>query len=93
MAAGQHELVAVGMLGPPVVEAQAAQLRPGQVHRHVVRRVGERPAEVPGLRVVAQQHQGHARHEADVFQPFEIGGAQIGGERSVGSGRQDWNLR
>jgi hypothetical protein len=91
--AGQHELVAVGMLGTPVVEPQSAPLRPGQVRRHVVGRVGERPTEVPGLRVVTEQHQGHAGHEADVFQPFEIGGTLIGGERGVGSGRQDGNLR
>ena len=34
---------------------------------HVERRVGERPAEMPGLRVVAEQHERHAGHVADVF--------------------------
>ena len=62
-----------GMLGSPVVEAQAAQLGPGQVHGHVVWRVGERSAEVSGLRVVAEQHERHARHEADVFETLPVG--------------------
>ena len=74
MAAGEHELVAVRMLGPPVVEPQAAELRPGQMRRDVVRRVRQRSAEVPGLRVVAQQHQRHAGHEADVFQALPVVG-------------------
>ena len=76
MAGGEHELVAVGMLRPAVVVAQAAELRPGQVHRDVVRRIGERPAEVAGLRVIPEQGQGHARHEPDVLEPLFIFGIQ-----------------
>ena len=38
------------------------------MRRHVVRRVGQRPAEMAGLRIVAEQHQGHAGHVPDVFE-------------------------
>ena len=74
MAARQHELVAVGMLGTPIVVAQAAEIGTRQMHRDVVRRVGQRSAEMPGLRIVAEQDQGHAGHEADVFQSLAIVG-------------------
>ena len=43
--AGQHELVAEGVLGPPVVEPQAAQVGPGQVRGRrcrACRRAGRR---------------------------------------------------
>ena len=72
VAAGQHELVAEGMLGTAVVVAHAAQFRPGQVRRDVEGRVGQRPAEVPGLRIIPEQHQGHAGHVPDVFQAFPV---------------------
>ncbi len=49
VARGEHELVAVGMFRTPVVVPQAAELRPGEVHRDVVGRIGKRPAEVAGL--------------------------------------------
>ena len=62
----------IGMLGTAIVVAQAAELRPHQMDRHVVGRVGQRSAEVPGLRIVAQQHQGHAGHEPDVFQALLV---------------------
>ncbi len=70
----QHELVAVRMLGVPVIVPEAAQLGPDQVRGDVERRVGEGAAEVPGLGVVAQQGQGHAGHEADVFEPAPLVG-------------------
>ena len=76
MAGGKHELVAVRMLRAPVIVAKAAKLRSGQVHRDVVRRIGERPAEVAGLRVIPEQGQGHARHEPDVLEPLFIFGVQ-----------------
>ena len=70
---GSHqEFIGVWMLGPAVIVAQAAQIRSRQVHRHVVRRVGQRPAEVAGLRVVAQQHQRHAGQKAGIFHAGQI---------------------
>ena len=74
MAAGEHELVAIGVLGTAIVVAQAAEVGPGQVHGDVVGRVGERPAEMAGLGIVAEQDQRHAGHEADVFQAFAVVG-------------------
>jgi hypothetical protein len=76
MAGGEQELVTVGMLRAPVVEVQAAALATGEVGDDVEWRVRERAAKMTGLRVIAQQHQGHARHEPDVFQPVDVG--QIG---------------
>ena len=76
VACGEHELVAVGMLRAPVVVAKPAELGAGQVHGDVVRRVGERAAEVAGLGVVAEQRQRHARHEPDVFEPLFVFGIQ-----------------
>ena len=72
--AGQHELVAEGMLGTAVIVAQAAEFRPGEMGRDVVRRVGERSAEMAGLGIVPQQDQRHAGHEPDVFQTFAVVG-------------------
>ena len=83
MAGGEHELVAVGMLRAAVVVAKAAELRPGQMHRDVVGRIGERPAEVAGLRVIAEQGQGHARHEPDVLEPLFVFGIQQGCRATV----------
>ena len=74
VAARQHELVAVGMFGTAIVVAQAAEIGTGQMHGDVVGRVGQRSAEMPGLGVVAEQDQGHAGHEADVFQTLAIVG-------------------
>ena len=70
----QHELVAVRMLGAPVVVAEPAQLGPGQVRRDVERRVGQRAAEMPGLGIVAEQGESHAGHVADVFQAAPVVG-------------------
>jgi hypothetical protein len=42
------------------------------VYRHVVGRVGERAAKMARLRVVTEQRQRHARHEADVFELLPI---------------------
>ena len=70
VAAGEHELVAEGMLGAAIVVAQATELGSGEVRGDVEGRVGEGSAEVPGLRVVAEQHQGHAGHVPDVFETF-----------------------
>ena len=72
--AGEHELVGVGVLGPPIVEPQSAQLRAGEMHGDVVRGVCQRPAEMSCLRVVPEQHEGHARHEPHVFHPLAIVG-------------------
>ncbi len=40
VAARQHEFIAVGMLGTPIVVTQAAEIRTRQVYRDVVGRVG-----------------------------------------------------
>ena len=53
MAAGEHELVAEGMLGAAIVVAQAAEFGSGEVRGDVEGRVGEGSAEVAGLRVIA----------------------------------------
>ena len=85
VAAGQQQLVAERVLGPPVVVAQAAVLRPGQVQSDVVGRIGQRAAEVAGLLVVAQQRQRHGGEEAHVLEAlavvvrdFDAGGAFVG---------------
>ena len=67
VAAGEHEAVGVGMLGAAVVVSQPAQLRAYQVGGDCVGRIGERPAEVSRLGVVAQQNERHRREKADVF--------------------------
>ena len=67
MAAGEHEFVAEGMLRAAVVVAHSAQLRPGQVRRHVVGSTRQRTAEMPRLGIISEQHQGHAGHVPDVF--------------------------
>ena len=72
MAAGEHELVAEGMLGAAIVVAQAAEFGPGEMGGHVKGRIGQRSAEMTGLRIVAEQHQGHAGHVPDVFQAFAV---------------------
>ena len=72
VAGRQHELVGVRVLLPPVVEAQAARGRSRQMRGHVERRVGERSAEVSGLRVVTEQHQRHAGHVPDVFESLTL---------------------
>ena len=72
MPACEHELVAERMLGLAVVVAQSAQLRPGQMHGNVERRVGQRPAKMPCLRIVPEQHQGHAGHVPDVLKALTI---------------------
>ncbi len=74
VAARQHELVAVGMLGTAIVVAQSAEVGTGQMHGDVVGRVGQRSAEMAGLSVVAEQDQRHAGHEADVFQTLAVVG-------------------
>ena len=57
------------MLGAAIVKTQAAMLRPDQMRRHIERGIGERPAEMAGLGIIAHQHHGHACQEADIFQP------------------------
>ena len=81
MPAGEHELVAVGMLRPAIVEPQSAERRARQVRGHVVRRIGQRPAEVPGLRVVAEQDQCHRCQEADILQALPVVGRRQPFER------------
>ena len=70
--AGEHELVAERVLGAAVIVPQTAQVRPGKVQRDVVRRVGQRPAKMPRLGVVAHHHQGHAGHETDVIETLAV---------------------
>ena len=72
VAGRQHELVGVGVLRSPVVEAQAARGRTRQMGGHVEGRVRGRPAEVPGLRVVPEQRQRHAGHVPDVFESLPL---------------------
>ena len=70
--AGQKQLVAERMLRRPVVVAQAAVLRPRQVQRDVVGRVGQGAAEVAGLLVVAEQRQGHRGQKAHVLEALAV---------------------
>jgi hypothetical protein len=72
VAGGEHEFVGVGVLGAAVIVAKAARLGAGQMDGDVIGSVGERSAEVPGLRIVAEQGEGHTRHEPDVFQIWVI---------------------
>ena len=68
----EHELVAVGMLGATVVEPESTSLWPGQMRDHVERRIGQRSAKMPGLGIVAEPHERHARQEAHVFHAFPV---------------------
>ena len=45
----------------------AIQPLPGKMRDDVERRVGQRPAKVARLGVVAEEDERHAGHEADVF--------------------------
>ena len=81
VARGQHELVAIRMLGTSIVVVQPAAVATGEMRDDVERRVGQGPAEMSGLRVVAEQHQRHAGHEADVLELLQI--ADV--ERDLGS--------
>ena len=76
VARGHHESVAVGMLGTPVIVAQPAEVRPGEVQRDIVRRVRQRSAEMAGLGIIAQHDQRHAGHVSDIFDVLEILGGQ-----------------
>ena len=66
------------MLGTADVIAQAAAFRAQKMGGDVEGRIGQRAAEVTGLGVVAQQHQGHAGHEPDIFKAGALFGAQRG---------------
>ena len=43
---------------------------------NIERRIGQRSSEVPGLVIVAEQHERHARHEADVFESLPLFGRE-----------------
>ena len=83
VARGQHELVAIRVLGASIVEVQAASIAAGEMRDDVERRIGQGSAEMSGLRVVAEQHQRHGGHEADVLELLQV--AEI--ERVDGSRR------
>jgi hypothetical protein len=70
VAAGEHELVAEGMLRTAIVVAEAAEFGSGEMRGDIEGRVGEGSAEVAGLGVVAEEHEGHAGHVPDVFETF-----------------------
>ena len=72
VARGEHELVAVRVFGPAVIVAKASALMTGKVGDDVERRIGQRPAEMTGLRVVAEPHESHAGQEADVFHSLPV---------------------
>ena len=74
VAPGQQEAVGIGMLGAPVVVAQAAGLGAGQVQGDVVGGVGEGAPEVAGLGVVSQQSERHGGHEADLLEALRVVG-------------------
>ena len=84
VAGGQHELVAVRVLWAAIVVVQSAAGAAGEMRGDVERRVRQRSAEMPGLRVVAEQHERHAGHETDVLQVLEV--APVGRLRSRKSG-------
>ena len=75
---GEHELVAVGMLGAAVIEAEPSPVGAGQMCRDIERRVCQGPAKMSRLGVVAQEHERHAGHEAHVFQLSEIARRSLG---------------
>jgi hypothetical protein len=56
------------MLRAAVIETESAVFRTDQMRRNIVRCVGERSTEMPGLRVISQQHQGHAGHVSNVVE-------------------------
>jgi hypothetical protein len=73
------------MLRTAIVELQPAALATREMRHDVERRVGQRPAEMPGLRVIAEQHQRHAGHEADVLELLQV----VEVEPFVGRGRSN----
>jgi hypothetical protein len=81
MTGREHELVAVGMLGAAVVVTEAAQFGAGKMRDHIERRIGQRPAKVAGLRVVAKPHERHTRHEAHVFHALTVALQRRSGDR------------
>ncbi len=56
------------MLRPAVIETESAVFRTDQMRRNIVRCVCERSAEMPGLRVISEQHQGHADHVSNIVE-------------------------
>ena len=57
------------------------------MRRNVVRCVGERSAEMPGLRVISEQHQGHAGHVSNIVEQRIVRQRLLGGSRSCVSER------
>src|SRR5690606_888980 len=51
---------------------QTAPVASHEMRDHVERRVREGAAEMPGLRIVAEQYQRHAGHEADVLELLQV---------------------
>ena len=77
VAAGEQEAVRERVLGVTVVVAQPTGVGARQVECDVVRGVGQRPAEVAGLRVVAEQGEGHGGQKAHLLESFRV----VGGHR------------
>ena len=75
---GEHELVAVGMFGTAVIEAEPSPVGAGEMRRDIERRVCQGAAKMSRLGVVAQEHERHAGHEAHVFQLSEIARRSLG---------------
>ena len=63
----QHEFVGVRMLRAAIVVVQTTLRAAGKMRGDVEGRIREGSAKMAGLRVIAEQHQRHGRHEADVF--------------------------
>ncbi len=81
VACGHHEFVGVRMLRPAVIVTESAVFRTEQVRRHIVRCVCERSAEMPGLGVISEQHQGHAGHVSNVVEQRIVCHRLLPGER------------
>ena len=75
------------MLRPAVIETESAVFRTDQMRRNIVRCVGERSAEMPGLRVISEQHQGHAGHVSNVVEQRIVRRRLLGGRRNYVSER------
>ena len=76
------------MLRPAVIVTKSTVFRTDQMRRNIVRCVGERSAEMPGLRVISQQDQSHAGHISNVVEQRIVRQRLL-----LGGGRDDVNAR
>jgi hypothetical protein len=61
------------MLRPAVIKTETTLPGSGEMRDDIEWRIGERPTEMPGLRIITEQHQRHTCQVADIFKLFALG--------------------